>query len=304
MSEPVVSIVVRTYNRPERLQECLGCLADQTFKDFEAVVVNDAGCDVRPIIDSFGDRLHCRYICNGSNKGRTPTLNIGVTESHARYVGILDDDDIVYPDHLQTLVSAALEKDLPVVYTDVKNVTFEKDKSTGEWKRVQEQLVYSFDFERDNFLLANYIPVNCLLIRKDCFDDVGLFDETLPVYEDWDFLIRLSRKYDFLHIPKITGEYRRRDDNSNVVERPRYDECGAIIRERYKDGRNEIFDNIFKSTFRLKREIRAKDKQIQKLSWELRQMNTRLAEASRMIASQQREIQQLKQHIKTTNDST
>ncbi len=304
MSEPVVSIVVRTYNRPERLQECLGCLADQTYKDFEAVVVNDAGVDVRSIIDSFADRVRCSYICNEVNQGRTPSLNIGVRECTGRYVGILDDDDVVYPDHLNILVSKALEKELPVVYTDVKNVTFEKDAASGNWKRVQEQLVYSFDFERDNFLLANYIPVNCLLIRRDCFDDIGLFDETLPVYEDWDFLIRLSRKYEFLHIPKITGEYRRRDDNSNMIERPRYDECGAIVRERYKDERNEIFDEIFKSTFRMKREMRAKDNQIQKLSWELRQMNARLAEASRMMAKQQQEIQRLKQQTRTANDTT
>lgn len=295
MSDPVVSVIVRTYNRPERLKECLGCLADQIYRDFEAVVVNDAGRDVGPIIESFAARLTCTYVCNETNRGRTAALNIGIAKARGRYVAFVDDDDVVYPNHLQTLVSVALERHLPVVYSDVKNVTFERDSQTGEWRRVQEHLTYSFDFERNNFLLANYIPVNCLLIRRDCFDEVGLFDEALLVFEDWDFLIRLSRKYDFVHIPKITGEYRRRDDNSNVVERDRYDEVGNIIRERYKDQRNEIFDDIFKSTFSLKREIRHRDNQIQQLRWQLRQAEARLAETTRMVAKQQQEIQTLKQ---------
>lgn len=297
MSAPVVSIIVRTYNRPERLKENLGSLADQVYRDFEAVVVNDCGEDVRAVLDLFGGRLAYRYVRNETNRGRTAALNIGLENSRGRYIGFLDDDDVLYPDHLQTLVPVALERNLPVVYSDVKNVTFQRDPVTGEWRRVQEQLVYSFDFERNNFLLANYIPVNCLLIRRDCFDDVGRFDESLDVFEDWDFLIRLSRKYDFVHVPKITGEYRRRDDNSNVVERDRYQEAGRIIRERYKDERNEIFDEIFKSTFSLKREIRRKEAQIQQLSWQVRQAQARLAETNRLIARQQQEIEALKRHM-------
>jgi glycosyltransferase involved in cell wall biosynthesis len=294
MADPVASMIVRTYNRPDRLAECLGCLADQIYHDFEAVVVNDAGCDVHPILESFNGRLKFIYVLNEINRGRTAALNIGIFHANGRYIGFLDDDDVVYPDHLQTLVPPALERNLPVVYSDVKNVTFERNPQTGEWRRVQEQLVYSFDFERNNFLLANYIPVNCLLIRRDCFDEVGPFDESLLVYEDWDYLIRLSRKYDFVHIPKITGEYRRRDDNSNMIERERYHEAGEIIRERYKDERNEVFDDIFKSTFSLKREIRRRDAQMQQLSWQLRQAEARLAEANRLIARQQQEIQALK----------
>ncbi|MFH1741877.1 MAG: glycosyltransferase [bacterium] len=303
MSDPVVSIVVRTYNRPERLKVCLDSLADQSYRDFEAVVVNDAGSDVQPVIDSLADRLVCNYVSHETNRGRTVALNTGVTSARGRYVGFLDDDDIVYPDFLQTLVPKALESDLPVIYSDVKNVTFEQNPDTGEWKRVLEHLTYSFDFERNNFLLGNYIPVNCLLIRRDCFDEVGLFDPTLTVFEDWDFLIRLSRKHDFVHIAKITGEYRRWDDNSNMVERERYHEAGEIIRERYKNERNEIFDEVFKSTFSLKREMRKKDESIQQLSWQLRQATARLAEAGQLAARQQEEIRVLKQQI-AKNDTT
>jgi len=303
MPEPVVSIVVRTYNRPERLAVCLDSLAQQTYRDLEAVVVNDAGCDVQSVIDSFAGRFVCRSLCHETNRGRTAALNTGITGAHGRYIGFLDDDDIVYDNFLETLVPVALERDLPVIYSDVKNVTFEKDAETGEWKRVLEHLTYSFDFERNNFLLGNYIPVNCLLIRRDCFDDVGLFDETLTVFEDWDFLIRLSRKYDFLHIAKITGEYRRWDDNSNMVERERYPEAEKIIQERYKNERNAIFDEVFKSTFALKREMRGKDKKMQELTWQLRQAEARLTQAGQVIQRQQQEIQTLKQRLAEKNDT-
>ena len=85
----------------------------------------------------------------------------------------------------ETLLPTALERDLPVIYSDVKNVTFEKDNGIGRmekgfWNNSHTPSISSGTI----FLLGNYIPINCLLIRRDCFDDVGLFDEGLSVYEE------------------------------------------------------------------------------------------------------------------------
>ncbi len=282
MDNPLVSIVTRTYNRAERLRECLNSMNVQTFKDFEVVLVNDAGEDVQEVIDAFPE-LRIQYIVHSTNRGRTAALNTGVAHAKGTYVAFVDDDDIVYPHHVETLVGHAKSTGYPIVYGDVINVTFQRD-AYGKFQKVQEQLVYSFDFNRDNFLLANYIPINCLLIAKRCLEDVGPFDESLLVYEDWDMLIRLSRKYDFHHIAKQIGEYRRRDDNSNILEQERYHENEKIIKERYKDERNARFDDIFKSTFALKREIRNRDQQLSQAVQQLRSMDQQLREAQTVIA--------------------
>ena len=78
---------------------------------------------------------------------------------------------------------------------------------------------------------------------------MGPFDESLLVYEDWEFLIRLSRKFDFQHIAKITGEYRRRDDNSNILEQERYLENEQVVKRRFMQDRDTIFDEKFKRIF-------------------------------------------------------
>lgn len=263
--QPLVSIIVRTYNRPERLRECLQCIHKQDYRPLEVVIVNDAGDDVETVIQDELDDVTYKYIAHRINLGRTAGLNTGVEAASGEYINFVDDDDGVYPHHIQTLVNTAMPNRLPVVYSDVLNVTFQQDPNTHEWKRTQEQLVYSFDFEKDNFLLANYIPITCLLIRRDCFDAVGPFDESLLVYEDWEYLIRLSRKFAFQHVAVVTGEYRRRDDNSNLKEQDTYLANEKVVKRRYQDDRNAVFDPIFKSTFALKREIRNRTQQLQQV---------------------------------------
>lgn len=289
-SNPQVSIIVRTYNRPERLRECLQSLVRQTYPSFETVVVNDAGVEVDSILSDELGVLPFQSIRNASNMGRTAALNIGLEAARGTYIGFLDDDDAVYPDHIQTLMEAALSNNRPVVYSDVLNVTFQQDAQTGEWKRIKEQLVYSFDFEADNFLLANYIPINCLLIRKDCFDAVGPFDESLTIYEDWEFLIRLSRKFPFHHIARITGEYRRRDDNSNILESGQYPINERVVKRRYRDDRDAAFDAIFKRTFQQQREIRQRGAQTQQILRQAAQLQGQLAEAQKTIVQLQQQI--------------
>ena len=276
---PAISIVVRTCNRPRRLRECLHSLHQQTWRDFETVVVNDAGEEVEPLLPQELGTLPYRHIRNPENRGRTAGLNIGVEAARGAYIGFLDDDDVVYPDHLQTLMEAAWPDRRPVVYTDVLNVTYQPDPRTGEWMRDKEQLVYSFDFDAGNFLLANYIPIHCLAIRRDCFERVGPFDESLTTLEDWEFLIRLSRIYPFLHIPKITGEYRRRDDNSNIRESGAYPVNERVIKRRYRNERDALFDKIFKRTFQQQREIRQQGARIQALMQQIQQLQGQLAEA-------------------------
>jgi glycosyltransferase involved in cell wall biosynthesis len=293
-AQPHVSIIVRTYNRPERLHESLHSISQQTYPVIEVVVVNDAGVEVEEIIQTELGPIQYRYVQNSTNRGRTASLNIGIELAHGDYIAFLDDDDILYPEHVSVLMQAALPNRLPVVYSDVLNVTYQQALETGEWKRIQEQLVYSFDFEKDNFLLANYIPINCLLIRSDCFEAIGPFDESLSVYEDWDYLIRLSRTFPFYHVAKITGEYRRRDDNSNILERERYPINEQVVKRRYRDDRDGIFDGIFKRTFQQRREMREQTNKFQQLARHTAQLQTQLAESKKVILQLQQEVIRLR----------
>ncbi|MBV8354023.1 MAG: glycosyltransferase family 2 protein, partial [Candidatus Eremiobacteraeota bacterium] len=100
---PLVSLVVRTYNRPRFLERALGSIAAQTYRNVEAVVVNDAGEPVDEIVARFP---FARLIDNPTNLGTTPTANVGLRAARGAFVGLLDDDDMLFTDHVSRLVGA------------------------------------------------------------------------------------------------------------------------------------------------------------------------------------------------------
>lgn len=197
-----VSIVVRTYNRPRRLAEALDSLAKSTYRNVEVLLVNDGG---RPpeVAEDFPFTLH--RVDLPTNRGRAAAAQAGVEAASGDCIGFLDDDDLLAPEHLETL-TAQLSGDVDVAYTDAAVVSYRPGK--GGWVEAGRRLPYSRDFDRQILLLDNYIPFHTLLMTREAIERAGPFDERLPVFEDWDLLIRLSREADFVHIARTTCEYR------------------------------------------------------------------------------------------------
>ena len=230
-----VSVIVRTMNRPILLEECLNSLAVQKFKDFEVIVINDGGKKIDDIIGKYSQRMHILFKEHPSTKGRATALNTGLKSARGKYIAYVDDDDRIYPEHFETLVHELETGDYPVVYSDSFEVTQEADN--GTYKTVRKRLVYSRDYDPDLLEKTNYIPILNLMHHRDCVEKVGLFDENLTVLEDWDYWIRLSHHYDFKHIPKITAEYRVRNDYSNATtfESHQFPVCRERIRAKLAD---------------------------------------------------------------------
>ena len=82
---------------------------------------------------------------------------------------------------------------------------------------------YSFDFDSDQMLVHNFIPILCIMHERSCFDKVGYFDETLRTHEDWDLWVRMSRKYKFVHKKEITAEFAWRPDGHSITSKNRPD---------------------------------------------------------------------------------
>ena len=197
-----VSIVVRTYNRPRRLAEALDSLARSTYRNVELVLVNDGG---RPPEVAEDFPFDVRRVDFEDNRGRSAAAQAGVDAATGDCIGFLDDDDILAPEHLETL-TAQLSGDVDVAYTDAAVVSYRPGK--GGWVECGRRLAYSRDFDRGILLLDNYIPFHTVLMTREAIERAGRFDEQLPIFEDWDLLIRLSRGVDFVHIARTTCEYR------------------------------------------------------------------------------------------------
>ena len=129
--KPAVSIIVPTYNRPDTLRMALNSIAAQTYNNCEAVVINDAGKDVSAIVNSFKGRLAITYLVHPENKGVAASRNTGINAAIGKYIGYLDDDDIYYPDHIETLVDFLENNDYKVAYTDAYRAYQEKEN--GEY---------------------------------------------------------------------------------------------------------------------------------------------------------------------------
>lgn len=197
---PLVSVIIPTYNRIEKLSNAVGSVLKQEYENYEIIVVNDAGEDVAGIIKEFNDR-RINLITHEDNRGLAAARNTGLAAASGKYIALLDDDDEFYPGHLSTAVKHLDDRNR-VVYTDA--VRFNYIKEEDEYILQSKTVPYSIDFDRNKLLVGNIAPVNCFVFEKSLLDAVGMFDESLPVLEDWEFWIRLSSVTRFAHVKRNT----------------------------------------------------------------------------------------------------
>lgn len=231
---PKVSVIIPTCNRPEFLSEALLSVFSQTYMDIEVIVVNDGGTEVESIIASLNKKRKIIYINCDDHRGPSAARNAGIKAARGKYIAYLDDDDIYYPDHIETLVNFLENNEYKAAYTDACCVHQEREGERYVAKK--REVLYSFDFDPDLMLIKNFIPVLTVMHEKSCIDEVGLFDESLRTHEDWDLWIRMSRRFKFTHIKKITCEYTRRRDGTSATyeKRKNFSETQKMIHQRYR----------------------------------------------------------------------
>ncbi len=201
----LVSIIVRTCNRPHLLVGALRSLADQDYIPLEVLVINDGGVDVSSVLPEFEQEFYrIRLLSHAQSRGRSAALNTGLVNAAGDWFGFLDDDDIFLPAHVSTLVREAEDGGYDFVYGACRVVTID------EQGKEDFEFVFAESFSRPHLLVENYIPLISVLVRRDLVDQVGKFDQSLRMLEDWDWFIRASQHGDFCFIDEITSVYQRR----------------------------------------------------------------------------------------------
>ncbi|MEO8275201.1 MAG: glycosyltransferase [Thermoanaerobaculia bacterium] len=211
---PLVSVIVRTRDRPSLLREALASLGAQTFRDFETLVVADGG--TRPPEDLLAASPGAgglRLLHRDPPHGRARALNTGLDAARGRFIAYLDDDDRYLPDHLATLANFLSGSDsYRVAYTDVEQVKHTLGED-GRYHDGERLVVYGQAFDADRLLSSNYISLIGLMHAAT---DLR-YDESFDILEDWDFMLRLAERGKFHRIAKVTAIYRVRDDRSNAT---------------------------------------------------------------------------------------
>lgn len=218
--DPVVSILIPTYNRKSLLPRTLESVLTESYKRIEVVLVNDAGEDVQEIVDKFNDP-RIKYFQNDENKDLAGTRNVALTKSTGDYICLLDDDDIHLPHTLEFRMYMMKKLGADIVYTRALQDIWEKRSfKDGEgYISVHKQLYWDSPFDKDLILVQNIAPCCCPLFSRKSWDESGnyMFDETLSTSEDWDFWVHLSRKFDFHELKLVDCECSIRKDMTQMT---------------------------------------------------------------------------------------
>lgn len=215
-SGPVVSVIVPTFNRPLYLAKALESVVRQNYRNLQIIVVNDGGSDVTGVVESFNDP-RVEFINRRQNRGKPFSLNEALARAQGKYVAYLDDDDVYYPNHIESLVEALEnDSDCSVAYSDLYKVYCRVD-SDGSRIALSKVIEVSRDFDRFLILYFNHVLHVSCLHRRDLLDKTGPYNEDLNVMIDWDMTRRLAFFTDFHHIHQITGEYYQPQGDSDRV---------------------------------------------------------------------------------------
>jgi len=203
---PLVSVLVPTFNRPRTLAAAVRSVLAQTYRRFEVFVVNDGGASVADLVGALGDP-RVTLMERRENRGKAASLNEALGRATGKYVAYLDDDDLYYPHHLATLV-AALEgpTECRAAYSDLLKAHCRVGPD-GRREVLGKIVNISRDFDRFLICYFNHVLHVSLLHRRDLLEKTGPYNEAQRVLVDWDMTRRLAFFTDFLHVPRITGEF-------------------------------------------------------------------------------------------------
>jgi glycosyltransferase involved in cell wall biosynthesis len=213
MEYPLVSAIVLCYNQAKFVEDCLEGIRQQRYPNLDLVVNDDAsGDDSAAVIKAWLTQsgMPHRFFRSASNQGLCRSLNHAISQSRGKYIAGIAADDAWLPGKLLNHVEK-LER-LPgrvgVIYTDAMQI----DESGKPLAKRFIETYRQFEKRPQGSIhralwQGNFIPAMTTLIRRECFDKVGLFDESL-YYEDWDMWLRISRCFEFAYVDEVSAKYR------------------------------------------------------------------------------------------------
>lgn len=193
---PRVSVIIPTFNRAPLLQRAIDTVFEQTFKDFELIVVDDASTDQTPeVLKRYGRDIVTVF--HDDNRGPAASRNTGLAHSSAPLVAFLDSDDCWLPDKLETQVSF-FEAHSQAVACQTEEIWIRNGRRLNPKKIHRKPSGYIFE----QSLRLCLISPSAVMIRRRCLDEIGWFDEHMPACEDYDLWLRLTCKWPVHLIPE------------------------------------------------------------------------------------------------------
>lgn len=232
----LVSVVVTTYHRKtEYVREAIESALCQTHQNIEIIVVDDNGeespysFEIAKMCESYAGVI---YIRNKTNSGAQFSRNIGILSAAGEYVAFLDDDDIWVPEKTEIQLSFFNNPAVGMVYCDGYSF-FDDDKDKlGVFR---EASLFDRPISHELELFNDYIgSTSQAMIRRDCFAAVGLFDCDMPARQDYEFWLRISKRYKIVGTPEKLLYYRKHSGERISTNWSKCHESYKLILSKYR----------------------------------------------------------------------
>lgn len=189
------SVIIPTHNRLPFLREAVASVLEQTYRDFELIIVDDGSTDgTRACVAGLDAPVRHVYKRQG---GPSSARNRGVREARGAYIAFLDSDDLWHPEKLAVQMRFMnTHPEAVICYTD--EIWIRRGRRINPKKKHSKHSGWIFE----RCLPLCIVSPSSVLMRRRFFDEVGLFDETLPACEDYDLWLRAALRFPFHFIPE------------------------------------------------------------------------------------------------------
>ncbi len=210
---PLISVIIPTYNHEDFISKAIDSVLDQTYKDLEIIVVDDGSTDnTRYVIKKYDEKV--KYIFQ-ANRGLASARNTGILASKGEFIAFLDADDIWLPSKLELQIELML-----------KAGSIGAVGCAGYFLDRRERIIGRFGVQNrtSKEKLLNKLSTNnivnaggsAILVRRECFEKVGLFDEGLTAVEDWDMWLRIAVLYEIKFVQERLVKIRMRSESMSA----------------------------------------------------------------------------------------
>lgn len=241
----MISVVIPLYNKDKSISKTINCVLNQTFQDFEIVVVNDGSTDnsVKKVEEIRDDRIR---LIQKKNGGVSSARNKGIEEAKYEWIAFLDGDDRWQKDHLKLLINAKTEFVDNFVFTNCP--TNNENELYDSKKQFKHYVVENYFKKAINEKIINS---STCLIHKQCFANVGFFNEKLKRGEDLEMWYRLAKKYHIVASDAKTVIYELDAENRAMNKSSPYEASFASVIS-LKGVKNKDEKNYLKHQIKLK----------------------------------------------------
>lgn len=246
----LVSVIIPNYNTAKYIADAIESVLSQAYQNFELIVVDDGSTDnTKEVVQKYINQPTFKYIFQ-ENKGLSAARNTGIKASQGEFIAFLDADDIWLPEKL--------EHQIKLMDSDKVGIVSCSGYTTNEKGEILDTFIKK-NYSNRYLLLRDLSMKNVVsgggstaLVRKTCFDVIGLFDENLKSSEDWDMWLRIAQRFDIIFVEKPLVKIRVRNNSmcssSNATKMLRYE---LLVIDKLFSSKSSL--NLF--NFLLKRKI-------------------------------------------------